>query len=174
MARRREPSVARVGWQDWYREFRLQASQVGVPPEEYAGPTGQGDEYVASLYRDGVAPRDAVQWVKDRQERRARGRTVRAAPTRQRPRTHNEVDFAVDDASGRERTFKTFDEAAGFAVSLAASGQPSTVNLDVLVWSEDGAEWYGGSDAVDRYNEDPEASVFDRLEITVNYVGRVP
>lgn len=82
-----------------------------------------------------------------------------------------DVEFAVDDASGRERIFKTFDEAAGFAVSLAASGR--TVDLDVLIWSVAGARAYGGDDAVELYNEDPEASVFERLEITVNSVGRV-
>jgi hypothetical protein len=90
-----------------------------------------------------------------------------------RKETHDDVEFAVEDAGGKERTFKTFDEAAGLAVSVGASdGRP--VNLDVLIWSEEGAEWYGGDDAVDEYNEDPEASVFERFEITVNPVGRVP
>lgn len=90
-----------------------------------------------------------------------------------RPKTHPDVDYAVDDAGGNERVFKTFDEAAGLAVSVALSGG-GTVNLDVLVWSENGAEWYGGDDAVEQYNEDPEASVFERFEIKVNAVGRVP
>lgn len=36
-------------------------------------------------------------------------------------RSRKDVEFAVDDASGAQRTFKKFDEAAGFAVSLAAS-----------------------------------------------------
>lgn len=86
---------------------------------------------------------------------------------------HADVEYAVDDMGGKERTFKTFDEAAGFAVSVGtAGGRP--VNLDVLIWSEDGAEWYGGDDAVEQYNEDPEASVFERFEIRVNPVGRVP
>jgi len=85
---------------------------------------------------------------------------------------HPDVEFAVDDASGNERVFKSFDEAAGFAVSLAASGRDT--NLDVLIWSEKGARAYGGDDAVEQYREDPEASVFERLEIRVNPVGRVP
>lgn len=84
---------------------------------------------------------------------------------------HPDVDFAVDDASGREHVFKTFDEAAGFALSMAASGVEA--NLDILIHSEEGAEWYGGDDAVEQYNEDPEASIFERLEITVNNVGRI-
>jgi len=85
---------------------------------------------------------------------------------------HPDVEFAVDDASGRERIFKTFDEAAGFAVSLAASGRESAI--DVLIWSEEGAEAYGGDDAVEQYLEDPDASVFERLEIKVNNAGSVP
>jgi hypothetical protein len=87
--------------------------------------------------------------------------------------THKDVDFAVDDYSGKEKIFKKFDEAAGFAVSLAASGK-SDVAIDVLIWSESGARFYGGDDAVDRYNEDPEASIFERLEISVDNVGMVP
>jgi hypothetical protein len=90
-----------------------------------------------------------------------------------RKETHPDVEYAVDDYEGRERVFKRFEEAAGFAVSVALSGR-GEVNLDVLVWSEDGAEWYGGDDAVEQYNEDPEASVFERFQIRVNPVGRVP
>jgi len=88
-----------------------------------------------------------------------------------RAKTHAEVDFAVEDGGGKERIFKTFDEAAGFAIVMAASTGES--HLDILIWSEEGAEWYGGDDAVEQYNEDPEASVFERFEIKVNAVGRV-
>ena len=86
-------------------------------------------------------------------------------------RTHKDVEFSVDDASGKERIFKNFDEAAGFAVAVAASGRET--HLDVLIWSKSGARFYGGDDAVEQYNEDPEASVFERFEISVNSVGRV-
>jgi hypothetical protein len=82
-----------------------------------------------------------------------------------------DVEFAVEDAGGHERIFKTFDEACGFAVSLAASGR--TVNLDVLVWSRAGARRFGGDDAVERYDEDPEASIFERVEIRVQSQGRI-
>ena len=70
----------RVRWVDWYREFTDLARRAGIPPEEYEGPTGHGDEYVATLFRDGVTPKDAVEWVRDRQQRRARmgGSVVRA------------------------------------------------------------------------------------------------
>lgn len=86
---------------------------------------------------------------------------------------HKDVEFAVDDASGRQRTFRTWDEAAGFALAMAAS-RGETVNLDVIVWSRSGARAYGGDDAVAQYDEDPEASVFERIEVRANDVGRVP
>lgn len=89
-----------------------------------------------------------------------------------RAKIHKDVEFSVDDASGKERIFKKFDEAAGFAVSLASTGQPN-VNIDVLVWSKAGARYYGGDYAVEQYNEDPDASVFERLEVKVDYIGRV-
>lgn len=88
-----------------------------------------------------------------------------------REKSHPDVEYAVDDRSG-ERIFKTFDEAAAFALSLAISRGDAT--LDVLVYSEEGAEWYGGDDAVEQYNEDPDASVFERIEIEVNNAGMVP
>jgi hypothetical protein len=87
-------------------------------------------------------------------------------------RKHKDVDYAVDDASGKEHIFKTWDEAASFALGMAAS--TGSANLDVLIHSTFGAKFYGGSDAVDQYKEDPEASVFERFEIRVNAVGRVP
>lgn len=46
--------------------------------------------------------------------------------------------------------------------------------LDVLVWSKAGVKAFGGDDAVERYEEDPEASVFERYEFKCNMVGRVP
>jgi len=89
-----------------------------------------------------------------------------------RSKRHKDVEFAVDDYQGHERIFKTFDEAAGFAVSIAASGK-SNVTIDVLIHSVAGARWWGGDDAVEEYREDPDASVSDRIEISANPVGRV-
>lgn len=86
-------------------------------------------------------------------------------------KSHKDVEFAVNDASGRQRTFKRFDEAAGFAVAVAASR--GEADLDVLIHSVAGARWYGGDHAVSEYKSDPDASVSDRIEIRVNHVGRV-
>jgi hypothetical protein len=88
-------------------------------------------------------------------------------------RKHPDVEYEVDDASGRfARTFDTFDEAALYAVREALSHE--VAHLNVLVYTSEGARFYGGDDAVDQYLEDPEASVFERFEIRANNLGRVP
>lgn len=84
---------------------------------------------------------------------------------------HKDVEFSVDDASGGERIFKTFDEAAGFAVALAASGRKSSINI--LVYSRSGAKWLAGDEGVAEYEEDPDASVFRRIVIKADDQGRV-
>ena len=87
--------------------------------------------------------------------------------------THPDVEFEVSDEAGFTRkTYKTYDEAVRDAFDMAVS--TGGANLDVLVWSEEGAEAWGGDDAVEQYNEDPEASVFERFELRVNAVGMVP
>ena len=85
---------------------------------------------------------------------------------------HKDLDFAVDDAGGQERIFKTFEEACAFAVSIASSNGQE-VNIDVLCHSKAAARAWGGDDGVEQYNEDPEASVSDRITITADHVGRV-
>ncbi len=84
---------------------------------------------------------------------------------------HKDVEYAVNDCSGKERIFTKFDEAAGFAVSVGASGRET--HIDVLVYSKAGAKAWGGDDAVESYLEDPDASAFERIEIKVNPIGRV-
>jgi hypothetical protein len=85
-------------------------------------------------------------------------------------KSHKDVEFAVD-VGNKQQIFNTFNEAAGFAVSLAASGRRT--HIDVFIFSRSGAKWYGGSDAAIEYDEDPDASVFERLEIRVSNEGRV-
>ena len=55
-----------------------------------------------------------------------------------RPKTHDDVEYSVQDGSDRERIFKTFDEAAGFALGMAM--HRGEADLDVLIWSEEVAE----------------------------------
>jgi len=84
--------------------------------------------------------------------------------------THREVEFIVS-AEGVEQTFRSFDKALAYAFSVGLNS--TEVTLDVLVYGEEGAEWYGGDDAVERYADDPEASVFQRFKIHVSDLGRV-
>ena len=71
--------------------------------------------------------------------------------------------------NSEEADFKAF---VSYALDQAMSRGEAT--LDVLIWDAAGALTYGGDDAVERYSEDPEASVFERFEIKVNCAGRVP
>jgi hypothetical protein len=82
---------------------------------------------------------------------------------------HKDLEFAVDDASGHQKTFKTFEEAAGFTIAMASSNG-SEVNIDVLCWSKAAAKAWG---VEEQYEEDPEASVTDRITIRAEHVGRV-
>lgn len=78
----------------------------------------------------------------------------------------------MNDAGGRERIFKTANEAAGFAITIAMS-RGEDANIDVLIHSKAGARWYGGDDAAEQYAEDPDASVSDRIVVRAESVGRV-
>ena len=90
-----------------------------------------------------------------------------------RRRTHQDVQYEVYEASGRfAHHFDTFDEAAGYAV-VESSSQGVVIPVDVLVFSKAGARFYGGDDAVEQYEEDPEASIFERIEIKATYRGRI-
>lgn len=84
-------------------------------------------------------------------------------------RTHRDVEYAVDDCSSKERIFRSFDKAAAFAVNVATTGREN-VSVDILCWSESGARFLG---MLDRYREDPEASVLARIAITAEDIGRV-
>ena len=86
-------------------------------------------------------------------------------------KTHKDVDFSVS-TRGSEKTFKKFDEAVSLAVVLAASdGRPH--NVDVLIYSAAGARWWGGDDAAEEYEDDPDASVSDRIVIRAESLGRI-
>jgi hypothetical protein len=86
-------------------------------------------------------------------------------------KSHKDVEYQIDKPSGGTATFKTFDEAASMAVSIAAGGSPC--NLDVLVYSKSGARFVSGAEGVEQYEEDPDASVFERLVISVDIQGRI-
>ena len=84
--------------------------------------------------------------------------------------THPDLEYLVG-ANGVERAYPTFDDALSAAFTVGLS--EGRTRIDVLVYSEEGAEVFGGDSAVEEYQEDPEASVFRRFEIEVREVGRV-
>lgn len=86
--------------------------------------------------------------------------------------THKDVEYHVEASGGKAQIFKKYSEAATFAFTIATSR--GEANLDVIIYSKAGARFYGGDDAVEQYEEDPEASVFERFELKVNNIGRVP
>jgi hypothetical protein len=88
-----------------------------------------------------------------------------------RGEAHPEVEYVVE-AEHAERAYPTFDEALIYAFSVALSA--GRARIDVLIYGEEGAEAFGGSDAVERYREDPDASVFQRFEIEVRDLGQIP
>ena len=87
-----------------------------------------------------------------------------------RGETHSDVEYVVA-AGGTERVHPSFDEALSYAFTVALSA--GRANLDVLVYSEEGAEAFGGDAGAEEYGEDPEASVFRRFEIEVRDLGRL-
>lgn len=82
------------------------------------------------------------------------------------------LEYAVKDASGKECIFDTPDEAAGFAVGLAAC-TGKAVNLDVLCWTREAAIAYAGDHGSEVYDEDPEASIHERIVIRAESKGRI-
>lgn len=97
-----------------------------------------------------------------------------------RAKKHKDVEFHVERLATRKhptqyggtRVFKSYAEAAQFAGDWAAQGMKSV--LDVVIYSKAGARWWGGDWAVEQYLEDPDASVFYRVEITGKPIGRIP
>ena len=91
-----------------------------------------------------------------------------------RAKTHKDVEYMVSNPldSSQDQYFKTADEASSAAISRSISDGRKRY-IDVLISSASGARWYGGSDAVDIYKDDPDASVHERIVVTAEAIGRV-
>lgn len=84
---------------------------------------------------------------------------------------HKDIEFHVGDGSDSLIT-KNLAEACAAAVGRALARGES--NIDVVIGSKAGARAWEGDEGVEKYEEDPEASVFDRLVIKAHSEGRVP
>jgi hypothetical protein len=82
-----------------------------------------------------------------------------------------DLEFHVD-VNGNTQVFNAFATAIEVAVVYSIrTGRP--VFVDVVTWSEKAAYAFAGSDGVERYAEDPNASIFQRIEIRANDLGRI-
>lgn len=86
---------------------------------------------------------------------------------RKRAAKHKDLEFQVKD-----RTFRSFEEAAAHAVVVSAtSGEPA--HIDVITWSRGAAKAWAGDYGMEVYEEDPEASVHDRIVVRAQAQGRI-
>lgn len=83
-----------------------------------------------------------------------------------------DLEFHVD-LHGSTHVFKTFKKAIETAV-IHSINTGKTVNVDVLTYNEAAAQAFGGDSGVESYREDPEASVFHRIAVRDEDLGRVP
>lgn len=81
---------------------------------------------------------------------------------------HCDVEY-LTQGEGRRWTSPTFSQAVDHAVRFSLDGDKK-VYIEVLVYSELGAEHYGGDQAVQKYKADP-VTLFDRIELTAKHKG---
>jgi len=79
------------------------------------------------------------------------------------------AEFMVDDCSGQEHAFKTFDEAAGYALIISAS-TGEDVNIDLCCYDRNAAAALG---VLEEYDLDPDASVTQRMVVHAEFVGHI-
>jgi hypothetical protein len=89
-------------------------------------------------------------------------------------RKHKHLEFEV--SAGESRSFNTNDweTACEAAVRSSATRGGDMAVIDVLTWSREAARAWAGDHGVELYDEDPEASVFERFEVRARSVGRIP
>lgn len=74
-------------------------------------------------------------------------------------------DGSLEDREEETAVFTEADVAIVAAVTHAL--RTGKAEIDVVCWTREAALAYGGSDFVEQYDEDPEASVSDRIVIRV-------
>lgn len=90
---------------------------------------------------------------------------------------HKDLEFIVTPetgGAGSRAPFRDFTEACHHAVAESVQRGGQKVHIDVLAWSRKAAEEFMGDDGAAMYDDDPEASVFTRIEVKAENVGRIP
>lgn len=85
-----------------------------------------------------------------------------------------DLEFHVgpDGIHTPQKICKTFKDAAQYAISMSVgTGQPMTI--DVVTWTRAAAKAWGGDSAVEVFNEDPDASIHERIIIKAESEGRI-
>ena len=72
----------------------------------------------------------------------------------------------------KDKSFSTFPDAAVFAVARSAS-TGEKVEIDVITLSRSAAKAWAGDHGVEVYDEDPEASVHERIVVQAESLGRI-
>lgn len=84
---------------------------------------------------------------------------------------HPDLEFHVDVDSGTA-VRSSFDEAVALAVVRSVSNG-TDVCVDVVCWSRAAAVAYAGDAGGSSYDEDPDASVFERIVVRAQSLGRI-
>ena len=90
--------------------------------------------------------------------------------------SHADVEYHVspENVVDNHSTFITVSPSRALQDACSRAIQGKNVWLDICIWSEEGAKFHGGDDAVEQYRVDPDAAVFCRYEIKANCAGMVP
>lgn len=85
--------------------------------------------------------------------------------------SHKDLEFHVSAGESKARVHRTWKEAAADAVQMSASRGGEMAVIDVTTWSRAAAKAWTGD--TEMYDEDPDASVFERFEVRARSVGRI-
>lgn len=89
------------------------------------------------------------------------------------PRKSSDLEFHVStDHSTDTEIFTNFAKASAKAIQVAIS-HGVTMHIDVVTWTKAAARKWAGDYGVEVFNEDPEASVYERIVIKAHSDGRV-
>ena len=85
-----------------------------------------------------------------------------------------DLEFHVgpDGIHTPQKICKSFKEACVYAVSMGV-GTGQSMTIDVVTWTRAAAKAWGGDSAVEVYDEDPDASVHERIIIKAESQGRI-
>lgn len=85
--------------------------------------------------------------------------------------THKDVEFFTT-IFGKDHVYNKFSEAVAYAVTASTStGHP--IFVDVIVYSRAGARWWAGDYGVEEYENDPDGTIHERIEIRAESQGRI-